>query len=61
MAGELLKKALVIHPRGIGDIGNLMAVAHAQAKETFPSRNIIRVYPWVAEHEGDFIVLVEVD
>lgn len=60
MAGEELKKSLVIHPTGIHDIANLMAVARAQAREAFHTRKV-HVYPWVAKHEDDFIVVVEVN
>lgn len=49
--------ALVIHPEGIEDMGNLLAVARAEGQKLLRCK--VRVHPLAKEMNGCFVVLVE--
>lgn len=56
-------KALIIHPKGIDDKGNLLAVARALGREAFHTKDNIHVHPWIGRIEirgvNYFVVVVE--
>lgn len=56
-----MKKALIIHPRGIDDLGDLLAIARAEGKKAFRTKELIHVHPEVVKMEGCYLVVVEAD
>lgn len=56
-----IQKALVIHPHGIDDLGDLLAVARAEGKKLFRTRGPIRVHPEVVKAADCYLVVVEAD
>ena len=57
-----MKKALFIHSHGVDDMGDLLAVARAEGKRAFRTKENIRVLPLIYKDDvGNLIVLVEYD
>jgi len=54
-----MRKALVIHPNRVFDLGDLVAIARAEGKKALRTEKV-RVLPRIFDDpDGNFVVLVE--
>ena len=54
-----MRKALVIRPGRIRDMGDLVKVARAEASKAFGANIAVLPWPVWRDDEGNFVVLIE--